>query len=608
MAKLSTHPFRRGFTLDRASILRLPKVAAQESVAFAARMNRLLDEIVRDAAAKIERGETIASISASMGAAWELAFNAINQPWAEAYAVDGFKLAGAAMSRKSFIGGARGKALDATLDGADALIAVFMRARISEWVQKTSRLETQTTAAQFEAIIRRAVAGTLDVATGVTRGLTPIEMAKEFLNAGLALDKTRARLMAETLTNWAYNEGAQEQYRRSGIERKEWLVTEDDLTCPLCEPMHGKTVAVDAVFFHEGDTHTGNDDRSVTMDFDIEHPPLHPRCVLGETPVLAASLVTAMRANYCGDVIELGLADGRSLTVTPNHMLLTPDGFASAESLREGDDVIDCAAVQGVVRGDPNNDVRPALIRDVFEAASVAPGVAAARVPVAAEYLHGDARFANGHVDVVSPNGFLSDTGEASRAEHVHQHDLCRTNPGLPGLTGRSDLAAMLLGLGLAADGIVGVRRESATFARRRSLHSDEVGFAAAPDRHAALVEDSPNRGPANPEAKRDRKLGISRGVSGNDSALGEIDPIAAYWNAATLEHPEESGDSDSERIADCARGFPGLISTARITFKSVRKFCGHVYDLHSLESVYIANGILSSNCRCVLLPVVEDE
>jgi hypothetical protein len=37
----------------------------------------------------------------------------------------------------------------------------------------------------------------------------------------------------------------------------------------------------------------------------------------------------------------------------------------------------------------------------------------------------------------------------------------------------------------------------------------------------------------------------------------------------------------------------------------STRQFSGHVYDLQTESSLYICNGLISSNCRHVLIPYV---
>jgi hypothetical protein len=33
-----------------------------------------------------------------------------------------------------------------------------------------------------------------------------------------------------------------------------------------------------------------------------------------------------------------------------------------------------------------------------------------------------------------------------------------------------------------------------------------------------------------------------------------------------------------------------------------------HVFDLHCFPTVYICNGVLSSNCRCDIIPVLVKE
>ncbi len=85
--------------------------------------------------------------------------------------------------------------------------------------------------------------------------------------------------IARTDSVWAYGEGEIATYIDAGIEKKRWLVTEDDLLCPYCLKFDAMVVGVNTVFVKEG--------RRVAIDggrrmgaakWDIPPPPLHPNC------------------------------------------------------------------------------------------------------------------------------------------------------------------------------------------------------------------------------------------------------------------------------------------------------------------------------------------
>jgi len=51
---------------------------------------------------------------------------------------------------------------------------------------------------------------------------------------------------------------------------------------------------------------------------------------------------------------------------------------------------------------------------------------------------------------------------------------------------------------------------------------------------------------------------------------------------------------------------FAPIISTAKIVKINHKTFHGTVYDLQTLSSLFIGNGVIVSNCRCTSIPVIE--
>jgi len=84
-------------------------------------------------------------------------------------------------------------------------------------------------------------------------------------------DEERAQLIAETETMAASNAGVQEAWDQAveeglltGNEQQVWIVTPDDVLCPICEALDGETAPLDGQFEAEGESYDG--------------PPAHPRC------------------------------------------------------------------------------------------------------------------------------------------------------------------------------------------------------------------------------------------------------------------------------------------------------------------------------------------
>jgi SPP1 gp7 family putative phage head morphogenesis protein len=79
----------------------------------------------------------------------------------------------------------------------------------------------------------------------------------------------RADLIATTEVTRAFAEGNLTAWKETGFtEGKEWVTANDELVCPICRPLDGEVVAIDADF--SGGHHS---------------PPAHPRCRCGVNPV-----------------------------------------------------------------------------------------------------------------------------------------------------------------------------------------------------------------------------------------------------------------------------------------------------------------------------------
>jgi len=85
----------------------------------------------------------------------------------------------------------------------------------------------------------------------------------------------RAQAIAVTETTRAYAEGEIMAYKQEGITQIKWHTNRDELTCPICRPLHGKVVKIGDEF--------GKDRKGMP----ITKPPGHVNCRCWVAPVVS---------------------------------------------------------------------------------------------------------------------------------------------------------------------------------------------------------------------------------------------------------------------------------------------------------------------------------
>jgi len=277
----------------------------------------------------------------------------------------------------------------------------------------------------------------------------------------------------------------------------------------------------------------------------------HPNCCVPDTMVECPDLQAASRYLYSGEMVKIELSSGNSLTVTPNHMLLTNEGFATARSLTQGDKIISTSKGKRLGGSCPDVNGKPAMISDIFMTLRQSVGVSTAQVPVTPEHFHGDGVFGNGYVDIVSPNGLLLDNlnGKAG-TQPIGKAGFVLARSKQFNFSGNSTLASILLCAGHATNRIVsGVSISGAPFDASTLLCKPEL-FALAPDVYSC----------------------------GNKGC-------------------SDVSDSLYRNLSDLVVSNAGFIELDDVLSVVTEFYSGHVYDLQSLSTLYTANGCLSSNC-----------
>jgi 8-oxo-dGTP pyrophosphatase MutT (NUDIX family) len=284
-------------------------------------------------------------------------------------------------------------------------------------------------------------------------------------------------------------------------------------------------------------------------------PPEHPYCILGSSRVLSLSPIDAVsERDYTGEVVILRTALGYELTVTPNHPVATPDGWVAAELLKSGDDVLSSTEAKWELlrRGEDVNNVPP-RIEEIAQSFSM---IELAKVPVAAEDFHGDGT--GSKICVIWADRFLMNSGVTEMVKHLRKLKFTRRDVPVDDLAFASaSVIAELFGGSLTP-------AYSGISARSELLSLLETALSH-PDMHRLTSS------------------------SGYDS---QFQKTAAYYVPADVE-----GFCKRLLASSCD------ITTDKLVGADRKYMTTHVYNLDTEDGWYIANGIVSHNCRCVIVP-----
>ena len=174
---------------------------------------------------------------------------------------------------------------------ADSFLNASYQQPVDEWLRKVASASTKVHAGKIERIHKEAQAYWDEEKQ---QGMTPSQVAKRIREEMPEYTESRARMIAYTNTNWAFNSGIRTEYGKMGVTVLEWMTSEDDAVCPFCRAMDGAKVGIDDPFWREGDTFgvevDGGDGtknlQTMKLPYGCSHPPLHPNCSCVLSPVL----------------------------------------------------------------------------------------------------------------------------------------------------------------------------------------------------------------------------------------------------------------------------------------------------------------------------------
>ena len=485
--------------------------------------------------------------------------------------------------------------------GTTRLLATSVVAASSEQITAiVERVTQRMTSAVRELSVEAKRAIRVELLRSISVGANPRVAARRALqrvegqfDGGLG----RALTIARTEQLDAHRAAAQtaELANQDVLAGWTWVAHLGPRTCRACLAMHGREFPL---------TQAG--------------PEGHQNCVLPGAIVRGPRAEASTTRWFDGEVIDIETLGGRVLSVTPNHPVLTPYGWVPAGELREGGHVIARAGTNGpTLDGSPDDHQIPALIEDVAQTLGSSLPVDAVSVPTAPEDFHGDG--SGSKVHVVRTHSLLWNHVEATLSEHVSKGALQVGNMGSPLLTRSGNAGTMFRRLLGAAYRIMGRSYPGRVLFGGSLGHHQSVGVSVAPDRHTCGIEPVLNGLPGDAECVGEGVHGLSATISSDDfggrniglggearAGFGRGEGVSGGLVApeSTLHQSGlESRFAYPMPTSGDLAAFAGDVIPDRIVKIGRRRWSGHVYNLQTATGWYLANDIITHNCRCTRVP-----
>ena len=280
--------------------------------------------------------------------------------------------------------------------------------------------------------------------------------------------------------------------------------------------------------------------------------PAHPNCLPGDSLVLARGIAATSERRFDGEVVTVRTASGKNLTCTPNHPVLTDAGWVAARLLVKGGYVVSGRGDEWKSRLNLDHQNVPASIEEIVQAFGRARGVSAVPVPTSPKDFHGDGK--GSEVAVIRAYGLLGPDGNTALGQHPKQQSL---------------VTADVRSSAFTSDGAQGKLFAGNNPAARRSMGGFNLG--------------GPGAGGFALPVQQPRFAGAARG----DALPAQVadNSLMAY----------------AIPDADTLRRLTGDVCLDQIVAVEWRPFGGQVYNLETVKGFYVAGGIVTHNCGCVV-------
>lgn len=164
------------------------------------------------------------------------------------------------------------------------------------------------------------------------------DVTTRLMNAVGDTNRKAATRNARTMITGAQNAGRVDSYKRAndlGIEtKKQWLATLDSRTRHAHRQLDGVSVSVDDPFINDfGKIRYPGDPTAAAANV--------YNCFVGDTKIVTdCNIIRSYKHEYSGELFTVKTSSGVKFTCTPNHPILTTNGWVPVERLNRGDNLL----------------------------------------------------------------------------------------------------------------------------------------------------------------------------------------------------------------------------------------------------------------------------
>lgn len=330
----------------------------------------------------------------------------------------------------------------------------------------------------------------------------------------------------------------------------------------------------------------------------VEQPGQLPFCFPADTHVnFADGVEVGYRHWFSGDLTEIVTDSGKTLRATPNHPILTTNGWIGAGALKEGDYVIEIAN-EAIHMPKADVDAASPLIAEIFTALTV---VGDSTLETGTEeQFHGDG--SKGDVDIVYAGGELLFHIDPLALQGVKKFNLAIT---LQRGSAAGALKLFAQGCGRAGARFMSSIRKSASAVLTFAIHPDLASIAGISNTSSYSQYPLSDRRSGNAEAPGKRKNAFARIMQLAQFDIARLDffglsgrsrPEVKFAGSAAI---PKNRYIDIETVGDLRESLPFATKATRVVKVNKQFFSGHVYNLQTRDGWYVTEGIVSHNCRC---------
>ena len=324
-------------------------------------------------------------------------------------------------------------------------------------------------------------------------------------------------------------------------------------------------------------------------------------CFPGSTSLSLQGAHKVFRRGYSGQTTELIAADGRVLSGTPNHPVLTSRGWLSLQRVQVGDYVFN-AGRKDLLTSANDADQNQPCISDCFQALVEITG---RETPLGGSTFdfHGDGT--NDHVDVIDLDRRLPIQRLSSGAKEVCEEVFAWAD-GLS--SGGSRLEHRIARALAAPQRIVRGANKLLAILSGEPRHADLLRLAHASGLDSRLQEMATYDPPCDAILSRQSKLTRSGVVGGYDLSRQIYSIVRSLavldHNAPSAELLGEIVGMDAKSISDFGKEHALCIEPLRVIDKRRGELTGPVFNLHTVSNWYSAGGLAVHNCQCTAEPI----